>query len=70
MDELIQRICSQTGLPEAQARQAAQVAVDFLKEKLPEPMRGQVDGLLAGQVSPDAMSQAMGMLGGMFGNKQ
>ena len=36
MDELVNLISEKTGLPEKQARQAAEVAVDFIKDKLPE----------------------------------
>ncbi len=46
MDELVKAIAEQTGLPEAQARKAAQAAVKFLKEKLPAPLAGQIDGAL------------------------
>lgn len=46
MDELVKAISDQTGLPESQARKAAQAAVKFLKEKLPEPIAGQIDGVL------------------------
>lgn len=66
MDELIQLISTKTGLSEDQSRQAAQVAIDFVKEKLPEPIRGQVDAALSGDMSGLA-GQAQGMLGGLFG---
>ena len=48
MDELVKMISEKTGLPEAQARQAAEVAVDFIKDKLPGPIAGQVDNALDG----------------------
>ena len=43
MDDLVKQITERTGLPADQARAAAQTTVDFLKEKLPESMRGYVD---------------------------
>ena len=65
MDELVNLISEKTGLPEKQARQAAEVAVDFIKDKLPEPIAGQVDNLLEG----DGLSSGlMKGLGGLFGN--
>ncbi len=70
MDELIEQICAKTGLPQDQARQAAQVAVDFIKQKLPGPLAAQVDSILASQDAANAVTQAMGSLGGMFGNKK
>jgi hypothetical protein len=62
MDELVKVISQKTGLPEAQARQAAQAAVDFLKSKLPEPIAGQIDSVLSGKGLADAAS---GLLGGL-----
>lgn len=69
MDELIERVCARTGLPEEQSRQAAQAAVDFIKEKLPEPLRGQLDAVLANQNLGGVADQAMDMIGGMFNKK-
>lgn len=48
VDELISQIQQRTGIDEAQARGAAEAAIDFIKGRLPEPMRGQIDGLLGG----------------------
>jgi len=67
MDELVKAIMEKTGLPEAQARQAAQVAVDFIKEKLPEPLAGQIDNILAGGGAEDLLKKG---LGGLFGGKK
>ncbi len=61
MDELVRLIQDKTGIDEAQARGAAETAINFIKERLPEPLRGQVDGLMSGTGggAPD--------LGGMLG---
>jgi hypothetical protein len=67
MDELVKAITEKTGLPEAQARQAAQVAVDFIKEKLPEPLAGQIDNILAGGGAEDLLKKGLGSL---FGGKK
>lgn len=64
MDELVTTLCQKTGLPEDKAREAADTVVNFIKSKLPESIRGQVDGLLAGEGS--SISERVG---GMFGNK-
>ena len=48
MDELVQLITEKTGLPEKQARQAAEVAIDFIKDNLPAPIASQVDNALEG----------------------
>jgi hypothetical protein len=43
----------------------------YLKEKLPEPIAGQIDGLLSGDVSSavDQLSSLATGLGGLFGKK-
>lgn len=64
MEELVKQITAKTGLPEAQARQAAETAVAFIKAKLPEPMQKQLDALLAGGAAPGGLG---GMLGGLMG---
>jgi hypothetical protein len=64
MEELVKQISAKTGLPEAQARQAAETAVAFIKSKLPEPMAAQLDTLLAGAGSAEGLK---GMLGGLMG---
>ena len=70
MDELVNVIVQRTGLPADQARGAAQAAVDFLKEKLPESMRGYVDMALGSGAIDDVANQAGGMLGGLFGGNK
>jgi hypothetical protein len=67
MDEIVKQVTERTGLPADQARAAAQTVIDFLKAKLPEPIGSQIDGLLAGGMAGDVISQAGGMLGGLFG---
>jgi len=46
MDELAKAIAEQVGIPKAQAEQAAQVAIKFLKDKLPGPLASQIDAAL------------------------
>ncbi|CAN5647385.1 hypothetical protein BH23CHL6_BH23CHL6_00910 [soil metagenome] len=48
MDELIQQIQQRTGIDEAQARGAADTVLGFLKERLPAPIAGQIDGIVGG----------------------
>jgi len=67
MDELIKQITERTGLPADQARAAAQTTIDFIKEKLPESMRGYVDMALNSGMIDDVADQASSMLGGLFG---
>ncbi len=55
MDELVKVVSQKTGLPEAQAKQAAQAVIDFLKTKLPAPIAGQLDAVLSGGGLGDAL---------------
>lgn len=67
MDELVKMVAEETGLPEAQARQAAEAVIKFLKDKLPEPLAGQVDNLLENEgtadVAQDLLKKGLGFLG-------
>ena len=70
MDELVKVISERTGLPADQARGAAETAIDFIKGRLPEAMRGYVDTALNSGMIDDVAGQAGGMLGGLFGSKE
>ena len=75
MDELVRQVVERTGISEAQARTAVETVVGFLKERLPAPIAGQVDGALgaAGGALGGLAGQAgdmLGGLGGMFGGKK
>jgi len=67
MDDLVKQITERTGLPDDQARAAAQTTIDFLKAKLPESMRGYVDMALNSGMIDDVADQAGNILGGLFG---
>jgi hypothetical protein len=72
MDELINQIASRTGISQDQARQAVEMAVSFIRTKLPEPLASQIDGFLAGGDPADLLSQMqeqLGNLGGFLGQK-
>lgn len=49
LDELAQRLSDKTGLTPDKAREAVNVVVSHLKEKLPEPLANGLDRLLTGQ---------------------
>lgn len=66
MDELVKMVAERTGLPEAQAQKAAEAVLDFLKERLPTPLAGQLDNLLE---NPGMADQASNILGNLFGKK-
>lgn len=67
MDELVKSVSKKVGIPEAQARQAVQIVLSFLKDRLPDPVAGQIDAALGGGVGD--LSDLAGGLGGLLGKK-
>ena len=53
MDELIEEVMRQTGLPEEQARAAAEAVLSHLAEHLPEPAAGMVVQFATPPVAPE-----------------
>ena len=75
MDELIRQVAERTGIGEDKARTAVETVVGFLKERLPAPIAGQLDGVLGGGAAgggggiAEQAGDVLGGLGGMFGKK-
>jgi len=65
MDELIKMVADKVGIGEAQAKQAVEMTLAFLKDKLPEPIAGQLEAALEGDVS--GLGDLAGGLGKLFG---
>ena len=75
MDELIKQVVERTGISEQQARGAVETVLGFLKNRLPEPLSGQLDGLVGGASGAagglaGAAGDVLGGIGGMFGGKK
>ena len=68
MDELIKQVTQKAGISEAQAKQAVETVMSFVKDKLPAPIASQVEGLLGGSGTPD-VEDVGDKLGGIFGKK-
>jgi uncharacterized protein (DUF2267 family) len=62
MDELIQKVQQRADIDEGQANAAVNTVIDFLKERLPEPVAGQIEGALS-----DEAGSPMDRVGSMFG---
>ncbi len=62
MDELVNLVVQKTGISQDQARQAVNVILGFLKDRLPAPVAAQVDGVVNN-------SGVTGSIGGLFGKK-
>ena len=69
MDELVQQIATRANIPPDKAMQAARTAIEFVEDRLPPPVKGNLGRLLGeggGGDGPDAGDIA-GKLGGLFG---
>jgi hypothetical protein len=70
MDELVQQIAMRANLPPDKAMQAARTAIEFLDDKLPPPVRGNLNRLLGeggGEGGGPDAGDIAGKLGGLFG---
>jgi hypothetical protein len=65
-DELIGMVAQKAGISQDQAKKAVDTVWDFLDDKLPEPLAGQIDKVLAGGEIPD-LGDLGKTLGGLFG---
>ena len=70
MDELVQQIATRANIPPDKAMQAARTAIEFLDDRLPPPVKGNLGRLLGGdgggEGGPD-VGDIAGKLGGLFG---
>ncbi len=77
MEELLKTVAEKTGLPLDKAQGAIDAVMDFLKDKLPEPIAGQIEKLMDGGGAVGGVTDKIGdvtggltdKLGGMFGKK-
>lgn len=78
MDDLIKLVSQKAGISEDIAKVAVETVVSFMKDKLPAPIAGQLEGILSGDVdaenllgglSGNAKGGLGGILGGIFGKK-
>jgi hypothetical protein len=69
MDELIKLVSQKTGLSEDMAKVAVDTVVGYLKDKLPDPIAAQIDGVLGGGSDVSDLGNVAQSLGGLFGKK-
>jgi hypothetical protein len=69
MDELTKLVSDKVGISEAQAKQAVELVLGYLKDKLPAPVAGQIDGLLGGAGNAMNLGNVSKGLGGLLGKK-
>ena len=65
MDELVKMVSERTGLSEEMSQKAVETVLEYLKDRLPAPIAGQLDNFLA---ADGGKSGGLGgMVGGLFG---
>ncbi len=69
MDELVKVVSEKTGLSDEMSRTVVNTVVDYLKDKLPAPIGGQIDSFLEGGDSDGGLGGITKGLGGLLGNK-
>ncbi|MCP4537104.1 MAG: DUF2267 domain-containing protein [Chloroflexi bacterium] len=68
MDELIKLVSEKTGLSEEMSKTAVETVIGFLKDKLPDPIAGQIDAVLSGAGVAGGLEDLAKGLGGLLGN--
>jgi predicted component of type VI protein secretion system len=69
VEELVKLVSEKTGLSEEMSEMAVKVVLNFIKDKLPEPIAAQIDKVVEGADLSD-LSDLEGLakgLGGLFG---
>ncbi len=69
MQDLINQIVEKTGVTAQQAKDSANIAVEWVKDKLPEDIRGTVGEILegAGDMAADAVTKSKDAAGSAAG---
>jgi len=65
MDQLVNLISEKTGIPPYAAKEAAELVIGFLKQKLPAPIGSQIDNALGMQGASSTVSQGQQEAGGL-----
>jgi hypothetical protein len=72
MDELVKLVAGKVGISSEQAEKAVTTVLGFLKERLPEPIAGQLDKVVAGGSGGAGgidLGAVEGAVGGLFGKQ-
>jgi uncharacterized protein (DUF2267 family) len=68
MDQIVDLVSEKAGISKDQAKTAVDTVLDFIKERLPAPLSGQLESLLEGADNMD-LDKGKDLLGGLFGKK-
>jgi hypothetical protein len=64
MDQLIQMVQERANIDQRQATTAVDTVVGFLKDRLPDPIAGQIDGVISGEGAGSVRDRVGSMFGG------
>ena len=70
MEALVNLVSEKTGISPELAQKAVDVTLNFVKDKLPAPVAGQIDGLLSGEEGGGALGGLSKGLGGLMGKEE
>ncbi len=66
MDDLVKQVCEKINVSPEQGKAAVETVVNFLKDKLPEPIASQIENAVNG--GGENLGDVAKGLGGFFGN--
>jgi hypothetical protein len=66
MEELVSLVAKKAGISNSQATKAVDTVLDFLNDRLPEPVGGHIEEFLEGDASQDTIDQVTKGLGGLL----
>jgi hypothetical protein len=69
VNELVKLVSQKTGISEEMSKMAVEVVLGYLKDKLPDPIAGQIDGVLSGAGPAAGLGDLAKGLGGILGQK-
>ena len=69
MDELVKQVAQKVGISEEMAKTAVETVINFLKDKLPDPIARQLDNIMGGQNVAGNAGDLLQGLGGLLGKK-
>ena len=69
MNELIRMVSERAGISEDAARKAVQTVIGFLKDRLPAPIAGQIDGVLGASEASDKAGDVAKGVGNILGRR-
>jgi hypothetical protein len=63
LDEIVDLVAEKCGIDKKTAKTAVETVMEYLDDKLPEPLAGQIDNVLEGGQVDDLLSGLGGLLG-------